>query len=48
MRIGAFKSTGPCHAGNIENERCDVLAVAATKGEDLQEDVREEAAVLFE
>ena len=27
------------HAGNIENERCDVLAVAASKGGNLLEDV---------
>jgi len=27
------------HAGNIENERCDVLAVAASQSEELLEDV---------
>ena len=28
------------HAGNVENERCDVLAVAASKQADLSQDVR--------
>jgi ribonuclease HI len=29
------------HAGHPENERCDALAVAATRGRDLPEDTRE-------
>ena len=35
------------HAGNIENERCDELAVAATHGETLLDDIREEAPSLL-